>query len=179
MPNDFDELQQRRGRGRRPRSGECICRILVGQRLDARVEPTTVDVSLRQHGSQPCGQAAAAVEVAEVRLPFAIARSEAEKLCVERSRDLACTAGPIERVSGAIQHVAVTKDEVVPGLVHALGAGARQSKIFEMKRGAVTLEPGARFGERLPLEPAGPPLRVGPGASTHKCRLGLVSLRGV
>jgi hypothetical protein len=60
-----------------------LARFLIGQRLDPASLPPPVDIALRQDGSQPRGEAAAAVKIPKERLTFAATFLEPEELPVQ------------------------------------------------------------------------------------------------
>ena len=101
-----------------------------------------IDVTLRDQRSQPGSKPAAAVEIAEQRLPDAVTLLQAEQLCVELLRDLSRGAGGIDRIRGAIHAGAEFEDEVIPRVVAPDRTGARQSNVSQVERIEIAIELG-------------------------------------
>src|SRR5262249_50831408 len=93
-----------------------------------------IDVALREHGAQPCREAAAALKVLKQRSALAAAVPDAVELGVQRVGELSRAAARIERVSGAVQHGPVLEDETLPGLRVSCGAQARELQVRRVRR---------------------------------------------
>ncbi len=109
-------------------------RPLVGRQ---RFEPTggsnAVDMPLREHGTEPCLQRAAAMVIPEQRLPFTVALANAEQLAVNGIGDLARTSRPVESLGCPIESRPMLLDEVIPRTLVTGCAGAGQRQIFEVE----------------------------------------------
>ena len=71
------------------RSGTRSRRFVLGQRILASRATHAIDVPLRQHSPQPCGQAAATVKVTEMGSPLAVAHVQSEQFSIKRVRQIA------------------------------------------------------------------------------------------
>src|SRR5690606_4728474 len=118
--------------------------VLVGQRIEPSGGTNAVDVPLGEHGTHPGGQAAAAVEVAEERLPLAGAFAQAEQIRVERIGELTSATGAIDRLGRAIERGPMLPDEVIPGRLVSGRARAGQRQVVEAQRRDVLLDAGGR-----------------------------------
>jgi hypothetical protein len=83
--------------------------LFVRKRLEPAVRADAIDVSLRQHRTQPRRQAAAALKVAKERLTVEIR--------VQGIGEIARTARWVQRVGGAVEDRPVLEDEALPGLL--------------------------------------------------------------
>ena len=111
-----------------------------------------IDEALRDQRSQPRGEAAAAVKVAKQRLARAVLFLQAEELGVERVGDLARAAARVDGVGRAVEGRPELGDEVIPRLVVANRAGAREREIRQVQRIEIAIELGRRgraAGKRL------------------------------
>src|SRR5678816_948320 len=93
-------------------------RFVIRQRLEPPLRTQPVNVPLRQHGTQPGGQAAASVEVAEERT--------LEELAVDAVREIARSTRWIDRVGGTIEDRPMLADEMFPGRFITGRASTRQ-----------------------------------------------------
>src|SRR5260221_11103293 len=94
-------------------SRQCIRVILIRQRVQSTIRAQPIHMPLRQHRSQPRRQAAASVEVAKERLPYALTVSEPEQIRVQRIREVARPAAGLERISSAVKMRALLEDEML------------------------------------------------------------------
>src|SRR4029453_12665868 len=84
------------------------------QRILTTCAPQAIDVPLRQHSPQPGGQAAAAMEIAELGTPLPVAYVESEQLTVERVGKIAGSTRWIDGIRRAIESRPVLADESSP-----------------------------------------------------------------
>jgi len=109
-------------------------RSLVGrQRFEPAGRSNAVDMPLREHGTEPCLERAAAMVIPEQRLPFTIALANAEQLAVNGIGDLACTSRSVESLGCPIESGPMLLDEVIPRTLVTGCAGAGQRQIFEVE----------------------------------------------
>ena len=108
-------------------------RVVLRQRFLAPMASQPIDIPLREDGSQPGDQAAAAVEVAEERLAFAASLAQPEELAVQRIGKIARAATGIERIGRAVQQRPMLQNKVVPCALVAVGACARQREVFQVQ----------------------------------------------
>ena len=117
-----------------------------GSGLDAPERPQAIDVPLRQHGSQPRGQAAATVEVAQQRLARAGGVRQPIQLAVQRVGQFTRAAGGIDRVGRAQERRAIAGDEVLPRRLQTFDARGRQRQVLEVQAAHVFFDRGRVTG---------------------------------
>ncbi len=127
----IDRRRTDRHRRRRP---------LIVQRGEPALRSNPVNVTLREDGAQPRGEAAAAMKVAEERSALTVSLLQAEEIGIERIGMLARAAARIERARGAIQHRTKDDDEMVPCGVDTFGTRTGEGEIVEVEAAAVTLD---------------------------------------
>ena len=88
-----------------------------------------VHEALRHQGSQPRGEAAAAVKIVKQRLPGAVLVLQAVELGIQRVGGLARAAARIDRIGRAVERRPELRHEVIPRRVVAKRASARQREI--------------------------------------------------
>jgi len=106
--------------------------FFIGQRFEPTNASDTIDVTLREHGTQPRAQTAAAVKVLEERSALAAALGEAEEFAIQRVRQFPRTTGGIDGIRCSIQHRTMLTDEVLPGAFVPIRARAGERQIFQM-----------------------------------------------
>lgn len=114
-------------------------RSLVGrQGIEPAGGSNPVDMPLREHGTEPCLQRAAAMVIPEQRLPFTVPLANAKQLAVNGIGDLTRTSRPVESVRCAIEGRPMLLDEVIPRTLVTGCAGAGQRQIFEVKSAKIS-----------------------------------------
>src|SRR5437867_1452061 len=100
--------------------------FLVRQGLEPPLQTQSIDITLREDRSEPCGEAASPMEILEERSPLAAVVLESVQVRIQRIGELACAAAPIERIGRAIEQRPILEHEPIPGGLVSGRTAARQ-----------------------------------------------------